>query len=348
MDPVTHLLGGALAGALLTPAAPAGRQRPLFQAALAGALSGVFPDIDYLVLVGGDTLYMLNNHRGYTHSLLLLPLWATLLAWPLKRLSGNRLGLKDSLAIAALALTTHILLDLITPYGTRILMPLDVHPYTLNTTFVIDLPLTAMLALGTLLLCISRIPRLALIPLAAVAFYISMEAHIRDRAETIALAYAQAQGIKNAVIVNLPQPFSAFNRKLIVSSDDGYHSATVSMNGIYPLASYYPCTWPLAAAIHSYRAKARMRWELVPKFGPAGEEAIVQQAWQADPLAPFRRFSHVPAFYRMAGSSDSPCVWFTDLRYVIPHITPPFQFGVCHTGGQWQRRELPVSWFSLE
>lgn len=348
MDPVTHLLAGALAGATLTPGAQAGRQRPLLQAMLAGAVAGIFPDIDYLALAGGDTLYMLNNHRGYTHSLLLLPLWATLLACPLKWSSGHRLGLKPCLAIAALALTTHILLDLITPYGTRILMPLDVHPYTLNTTFVIDLPLTAILALGMALLLTARSPRLALIPLTAVVIYIGMEAHIRDRAETLARAYARAQGMQDAVTVTLPQPFSAFNRKLIVTEDDSYHSAYISMNGVYPLAAYYPSTWPLAAAINAYRTPGRIRWRVLPKFGPAGEQTVTRRAWRSAPLASFRRFSRFPVLYRIDDNSDSPCVWFTDLRYTFPHTTPSFRFGVCHSGGQWQARELPGSGFDLK
>lgn len=96
MDPLTH----ALSGALLARAAASARQHqitqrpdnpqlPLRLQVTAGFAAAIFPDLDFALRLI-DTLTYLNWHQGPTHSLLMLPLWAWLIAWLCSRLSRSR------------------------------------------------------------------------------------------------------------------------------------------------------------------------------------------------------------------------------------------------------------------
>lgn len=90
MDPFTHALSGALltrAAARHSTESPSGQpELPLRLQILTGFAAAAFPDID-LVLRLIDTLTYLNWHQGPTHSIILLPLWAWLLAWLFSRLT---------------------------------------------------------------------------------------------------------------------------------------------------------------------------------------------------------------------------------------------------------------------
>src|SRR5210317_1878261 len=115
MDSVTQaVLGAAIGGAI----APAGQRR---KALLAGAALGTLPDLDVLIDYG-DAVENFTYHRGFSHSLFVLPPVALLL-W---------------LAFIGLALITHPMLDAHTAYGTQLLWPLDSPPVMWASLFIID------------------------------------------------------------------------------------------------------------------------------------------------------------------------------------------------------------------
>lgn len=90
MDTLTHALSAALLGRVL--ARPASASTPPLHAAramAAGAVAAAFPDIDVVFGYVSEIAY-LRGHRGVTHSVLLAPLWALLLAVMLSRI--GRLG----------------------------------------------------------------------------------------------------------------------------------------------------------------------------------------------------------------------------------------------------------------
>ncbi|MGH8489086.1 MAG: hypothetical protein ACREXS_09550, partial [Gammaproteobacteria bacterium] len=53
------------------------------------------------------------------------------------------------------------------------------------------------------------------------------------------------------------------------------------------------------------------------------------EVWSQDGFAGFREFARFPALYRVDRGGAARCVWFTDLRYTLPEMLPPFRFGMC-------------------
>jgi len=132
MDTITHGIAGALIGKALCSGdemfspAPMGRARITTWALMLGA---VFPDSDTLRdMLSKNELLMITWHRSITHSLLLLPVWALLLAgltrWAAQRLKWEAPSYAALTGIYAIGIFSHILLDLVTTFGTMVWSPL--------------------------------------------------------------------------------------------------------------------------------------------------------------------------------------------------------------------------------
>ena len=90
------------------------------KALLYGAMLGTLPDLDVLIRYA-DPVSAMTYHRGFTHSLFVLPLLALVLAWLIKkRWPHSAYGFGRLYATLCLALVTHPLLDAFTVYGTQL------------------------------------------------------------------------------------------------------------------------------------------------------------------------------------------------------------------------------------
>lgn len=132
MDSLTQaVLGAAIQGAVL------GRYQGR-KALLYGAMLGTLPDLDVLIRYA-DPVSGMTYHRGFSHSLFLLPLLALLIAWLVKkRWPHTEYSMWRLFACVCLALVTHPLLDAFTVYGTRLWWPLPVTPAQWSGVFIID------------------------------------------------------------------------------------------------------------------------------------------------------------------------------------------------------------------
>ena len=135
------------------------------------------------------------NHRGITHSLVALPLWALLLAWLAARLWRDPRGWRPYVAITAMGVGIHIAGDLVTSYGTMIFAPLSDARFALGTTFIIDLYFSGIILLGLVASGwwrVSRAPAVA--ACAALVAYVGFQAVMRHQAIEAGREYARAQG----------------------------------------------------------------------------------------------------------------------------------------------------------
>ncbi len=106
-----------------------------------------FPDIDVVLgFFGRDTFFRF--HRSFTHSAVMLPVWAALIAWMFWELSGRKsFRLLWWAAVAGLA--SHLVLDWLTNYGTELFWPLSTARLALSWVFIVDVYVWAILLIGT-------------------------------------------------------------------------------------------------------------------------------------------------------------------------------------------------------
>jgi len=159
MDTITHGIAGALIGKAifrgedLFAAHPMNRGRILTWSLMLGA---IFPDADvFRDTFSSDRLLIITWHRSITHSLLILPLWALVLAAITRAFANSRKWQAPSFAaltaIYAVGILSHILLDLVTSFGTMIWSPLRWSRPAWDLIFIVDFTLTAILLVPQLL-----------------------------------------------------------------------------------------------------------------------------------------------------------------------------------------------------
>ena len=158
MDTLTHALSGALLARATAPKDAPPRSTP--RRVAAGFFAAAAPDLDFVVGFVGPVEYLL-HHRGVTHSIVLLPLWALLLSWILSGILREPRGWRALYGVTALSLGAHIAGDVITSFGTIVLAPLSDWRAGIGTTFIIDLWFSGIILAGlaaSALLYRSRVP----------------------------------------------------------------------------------------------------------------------------------------------------------------------------------------------
>jgi membrane-bound metal-dependent hydrolase YbcI (DUF457 family) len=159
MDTITHGIAGALIGKAvfrgedLFVSHPMNRGRIVTWSLMLGA---IFPDSDvFRDIFSSDRLLIITWHRSITHSLLMLPLWALLLAAITRAFANSRKWQVPSFAaltaIYGVGVLSHILLDLVTSFGTMIWSPLEWSRPAWDLIFIVDFTLTAILLVPQLL-----------------------------------------------------------------------------------------------------------------------------------------------------------------------------------------------------
>lgn len=159
MDTITHGIAGALIGKAvfrgedMFASQPMNRGRILTWSLMLGA---IFPDSDVLRdIFSHDRLLIVTWHRSITHSLVMLPLWALLLAGITRAFCKWRKWEAPSLgalsAIYGIGILSHILLDLVTSFGTMIWSPIQWSRPAWDLLFIVDFTFTAILLVPQLL-----------------------------------------------------------------------------------------------------------------------------------------------------------------------------------------------------
>jgi len=158
LDNVTHTLFALTLAR--TPLARAGRGTT---AAL--VLASNAPDIDIVALTRGSTEY-LRWHRGLTHGpigVVGLGLITAAIVWVARALNDRRRADRGHsstaatdasfvmlVAVSIIGAVLHVLMDLPTSYGTRLLSPFNWHWFVIDVMPILDVYLLAVLATGLL------------------------------------------------------------------------------------------------------------------------------------------------------------------------------------------------------
>jgi membrane-bound metal-dependent hydrolase YbcI (DUF457 family) len=166
MDTITHGIAGALIGKAvfrgedMFASRPMNRARILTWSLMVGA---IFPDSDTLRdIFSSNELLMITWHRSITHSLVCLPIFALLLAaltrWLARWCKWDAPSFAALTGIYAIGILSHILLDLVTTFGTMIWSPLQWSRPAWDLIFIIDFTLTGIFLVPQLLAWICAKP----------------------------------------------------------------------------------------------------------------------------------------------------------------------------------------------
>jgi inner membrane protein len=347
MDTVTHALSGALLACATAPVRARPGELPLRTRIAAGFAAASFPDIDFALRLI-DTLTYLNWHQGPTHSLVLLPGWAWLLAHAFARVDRHRHRRQAFFVPAALGLAIHIAGDLVTAYGLMPWAPLSARRFALPWVFVIDPWFTAILAFGLALALWRPAPQgVAAAALAVLAGYVMVLAGLHAQALRAGRAHVLAGGLGSATVHALPQPLSPLHWKIIVRSGSEQRVAHIRLPAPLGTAAVEPPGRLLRRIHAAYRPPATAPWVDLAHFGHGPDAALARKAWNAPAFEPFRRFAVFPAVDGIDRAGEAACVWFVDLRFTLPAVAPSFRFGACRDAltRAWQLRRSRGAWW---
>jgi membrane-bound metal-dependent hydrolase YbcI (DUF457 family) len=159
MDTITHGIAGALIGKALfrgddmVTSRPMNRERIITWSLMLGA---IFPDSDvFRDTFSHNELLILTWHRSFTHSLICLPAFALALAgltrWFVRWRKWDAPSFAALTGIYAIGILSHILLDLVTSFGTMVWSPLQWSRPAWDLIFIIDFTLSAILLVPQIL-----------------------------------------------------------------------------------------------------------------------------------------------------------------------------------------------------
>lgn len=227
MDSLSQILLGATTAAVVAPSSY--RRRAL----LIGAVLGTLPDLDVLIDYG-DAVSNMTYHRGFSHSLFFLAglsgaLWA-LLRWRWQPASEQPWRW---LAVLALPLLTHPLLDSLTIYGTQLFWPLTTPPVMGGSLFIIDPLYTLPLLIAVLVAAVTRIdPRARRALQAGLALscaYIGWSVLAQAQIDRIAERTLADTPHAHAPRLVVAMPFNTLLWRVVVQTPEGYLEGNFSL-----------------------------------------------------------------------------------------------------------------------
>jgi len=209
VDTITHGLTGAVIGYCGFRQRPEGGRTALW----ASIAAAEFPDVDIVLgFFGNETL--LRWHRSFTHSAVLLPIWAAVVAAGFWAISEKR-SFRLLYAASAVGIASHLVLDWLTNYGTELLWPLTDARFALSWVFIVDPYVWAMLGVGLWAAIRSQREKVARVGLAVVGGYFLF----CGSARAVALHRARAAAPPQARVEAFPQPMDPLRWTIL--RDDG-------------------------------------------------------------------------------------------------------------------------------
>ena len=224
MDPITHGLAGAVI-------ARAGFSKSLGKwGPVAGVLAALSPDSDFILSFFNEEIF-LRYHRGITHSLILLPIYSLFWALFFNRISKTQRFYYFYL-LCFFALLSHILLDLMTSFGTMALTPVTDERLSWDLVFIIDLYFTGILLMPILLSFLIKRYKIgvSILSVFLLIFYVGLCIYNHHNALSLADRFIEEKGLHPESVAALPQPFSPFSWVLLIDTGDTLYQNFIELN----------------------------------------------------------------------------------------------------------------------
>jgi inner membrane protein len=318
MDSLTHILTGAVIARAVNDEklGPWGT--------VAGMAMGFFPDTDFVLGLFNRQFY-LEYHRDFTHSLLLIPFYSLFFSWLFVKIS-KRVHFWNFYTICLLALVSHVLLDLLTSYGTMILSPFFERRYAWDLLFIIDLIFSGIVVLPLLVSLFVKeraawICRGSLVGLTAYVLFCWVQHH-----QAVGLANSFAGKMNGEVIqvASLPQPLSPFRWANYVETRYKVYQGFVDlMREKEPEPTSETSYFKKLNHLYYPPSKIDYRaWTKVP------DSPWVEKALKTDGVRFYYWFARFPVVKSVRSNHGSHRVEFMDVRFLMPGIRMPFVYYV--------------------
>jgi inner membrane protein len=345
MDTITHALFGGLSAKIINlHQIKTGDSCRNKDTLVITSVAAAFPDIDYLSFWINPLIFISEWHRSITHSLFMAPIWGIFLTGIILVVVPRlRDTAKLVLFYSIVGVVSHILLDILTVYGTEIFYPFSDRLISLATTFVIDPYLTVIIAITLLISLKIHSRSVAITGIALVLVYVTFQWQLKQDAIQIAVNHGANQIETNSDTVALPQPFSPFHWRVIVRNKNEYSTALLDISGISEKLETDHKINQWLGVISAYKSPADLHWEHYSLYGSdVNQYPLANEVWQHDDFGLFRQFAVFPILYRVDEVDQGACVWFTDLRFHISTLLPSFRYGMCrdNRNNSWQLHRL--------
>jgi len=324
MDTITHTLAGAVIAKAINDE-KIGNWGPI-----AGLAMGFFPDSDFVLGLFNRQFY-LEYHRDFTHSLLLVPFYALFFSWLFVKIS-KRHTFWSFYKICLPALVSHVILDLLTSYGTMILSPFFEHRFSWDLVFVIDLVFSGIVFFPLMVSIFWKnkaqwVCRGSLIGLTLYILFCWVQHH-----QAIELAEAFGKNLNEEVIqvASLPQPVSPYRWANYVETKDKVYQGFVNLTLKEPpqppnrqaeFLSNFSISLERLKGL--YQPPGKVHYQSYQRLQ---DSPWVEKALATEGVKFYYWFARFPVVISVNSRGGIHRVEFMDVRFLLPGIRTPFVY----------------------
>jgi inner membrane protein len=318
VDSLTHTLAGAAI-------AKAFNDKKLGHwGTIAGLTLGAFPDSDFVLGLFNRQLY-LEYHRDFTHSLLLAPFYALFFAWVFVKLS-RRPHFWNFYTICLSVLISHVVLDLLTSYGTMIFSPFFGHRYAWDLVFIVDLIFSGIIVLPLIagLFWKKKGPWMSRGALIGLSLYILFCWVQHRQALNLATVFAKKVNEEVLDVASLPQPLSPFRWANYVETPKRvYQGFTDLLKEERPESSSEGFFFERLNNL--YDPPSHIRYQPWTRFS---DSPWVEKALTTRGVKFYYWFARFPVAKSVLSDDGTQRVEFMDVRFFLPGLRIPFVYYV--------------------
>jgi inner membrane protein len=318
VDSLTHTLAGAAI-------AKAFNDKKLGHwGTIAGLTLGAFPDSDFVLGLFNRQFY-LEYHRNFTHSLLLAPFYALFFAWIFVKLS-RRPHFWSFYRICLSVLISHVVLDLLTSYGTMIFSPFFGHRYAWDLVFIVDLIFSGIIVLPLIagLIWKKKAPWISRGALIGLSLYILFCWIQHRQALNLATVFAKTVNEEVLDVAALPQPLSPFRWANYVETPKRvYQGFTDLLKEERPESSSEGSFFKRLNNL--YDPPSHIRYQPWTRFS---DSPWVEKALTTRGVKFYYWFARYPVAKSVRSDDGTHRVEFMDVRFLLPGLRMPFVYYV--------------------
>jgi len=197
-----------------------------------GAFLGTLPDLDVFFKPLFNQVDYLYLHRGESHSIFFTIIFTFILAYLIKKRYKDKLSYRKLSLGVFLVLSTHILIDYFTIYGTQLLSPISRYGFAHGNFFIIDPFFTIPILIAIILIGIfpQRFGKKTLnITLSVISFYTIYSLLAHSYVDTIFTTKLKEKGIKIEDSFTCATPFNTILWRNVAKVEDGFYISYYSL-----------------------------------------------------------------------------------------------------------------------